>query len=126
MKALLTLTLFFVVSISYSQEWEFVSATEEHAIYMRKDSDELAWFKYIPYKGELDPPISLLENQASAMILYRFDCRRRKFGWISRTTYTKEGKVVDSEQVDDYYVKMEYAVPESVGDNFLNSFCRSN
>ncbi|MGI9650863.1 hypothetical protein [Chryseobacterium sp. RLHN22] len=42
---------------------------------------------------------------------------------IQIAVYDKDGKNVYSTKLKDYEVEMEYVIPDSVGENYLNAYC---
>lgn len=47
----------------------------------------------------------------------------RKLGLIQIVVYDKNGKTVNSTKLKDYEVDMDYVIPDSVGETYLDTYC---
>lgn len=57
------------------------------------------------------------------LILYKLDCDSRKLGLIQIAVYDKTGKNVNNTKLEDYEVEIDYVIPESIGETYLDTYC---
>ncbi|WP_353777328.1 hypothetical protein [Winogradskyella sp. 3972H.M.0a.05] len=126
MSRYLIIVFAFISTLGYSQEWEHISTSDDgKEVFMRPHSKSSAWIKTTNidvYKSYLDSePV-----KGEIITLYRFDCEKLKIGTLATIQYDNEGKVVRSDQTEEILVKMEYPYPDSYGELFLKTFCKSH
>ena len=127
MKQLLLIIIsFFAFSYSFSQEWKLIDeGANGSETYIRPHSDNSAWIK----KTKSDVPLDYEKygfdktTEGYTLVLYRFDCRSLKLGVLASNFYNNEGEVKYSKQLKEYEIDMNYAVPETIGEFWLKSFC---
>ncbi|WP_040282489.1 hypothetical protein [Psychroserpens damuponensis] len=126
-KRLLLITIsFFAFSYSFSQEWQLINnELDGSETYIRQHTSNSAWIK----RTKQDVPLDYDKygfnkiNEGYTVILFRFDCRSLKLGVLVSVYYNNEGEVKHSQQYEDYEVNMNYAVPDSLGEFWLKTFC---
>jgi len=116
----------FISTLSYSQKWEKLSTTEKgEEIFLRPHSKNSAWIKFT----NTDVQKNLFDSdkvKGIIMTLYRFDCENLKLGELAKTIYDDKGEVITSDQPDEILVEMLYPIPDSYGEYFLKTFCKSD
>lgn len=123
MKKILFITTLFITNCLIAQEWISIGKDSNgDEYYYKPNTNYTAWIKQISTK------ISYYSNgkkqiDGYTIQLMKFDCDDKKIGLIQSTTYSKQGKPVNSFDIDDILVKMNYVVPDSLGEDFLNTFC---
>lgn len=125
-KRILLIITLLTVSFSYSQEWELIAETDDgQQTFMRPHTENSAWFKIIPYQVPTDFVKQGMDKTTEGYIiqLKRFDCDLKKIGTLVLYYYDKDGNVKYSEETKEVLVKMSYAVPETVGEFWVNKFC---
>jgi hypothetical protein len=129
MKKILFLITFLATSFSYSQvkDWEFILESENGTYYYKPNNNRTAWVKVVSektkyYPKETYPKAKIIDGYV--MALWKFDCEEQKMGIVKSTTYSKDGKSLDSFSDDEILVDMDYVNPDSVGEAILNTFCR--
>lgn len=129
MKKILFLITFLATSFSYSQvkDWEFILESENGTYYYKPNNNRTAWVKVVSdktkyYPKETYPKAKIIDGYV--MALWKFDCDEQKMGIVKSTTYSKDGKSLDSFSEDENFVDMDYVNPDSVGEALLNTFCR--
>ena len=126
MKTYITIILLLTASLTYSQDWQLIIEKENESYYYKPNTDETAWIKIVSPKTEYQPNKA---SQASKtvdghkLILWKYNCRTKKIGIIKSTTYSKDGKVLETFSVNDVLVEMDYVNPDSIGEGLLNIFC---
>ena len=126
MKKILSLLLFFTISLSYSQDWKLLFKSDNETYYYKPNNDETAWIKVTSNKTEYHP--SKVSSQVKIVdgykiILWKFDCSKKKIGVIKSTIYSKDGKNLESYSQNELLVDMDYANPDSIGEALLRAFC---
>ena len=56
--------------------------------------------------------------------LWLFDCEEKQIGVVQTTTYDKSGNVLGTLNIKSYEIEMQYVNPNSLGENFLQAFCK--
>lgn len=130
MKKFLLLIFFniFVCQI-YGQatEWQYIitdSANREY--YYKHNSHDTAWTKEISktiiyFTGDKLQDKKVVDGYQ--INLYQFDCSDKKISIAQVNTYSKSGEVLKTTKIKDDLVEMDYVLPDSVGESFLQSFC---
>lgn len=129
MKKFLFLITFLITSFSYSQvkDWEFILESENDTYYYKPNNNRTAWVKVVSektkyYPKETYPKAKIIDGYV--MALWKFDCDEQKMGIVKSTTYSKDGKSLDSFSENEILVDMDYVNPDSIGEALLNTFCR--
>ena len=101
---------------------------QETDYYYKLNSYNTAWTKEISKKTKYYPTRSETPRiiDGYQINLQKFDCSEKKMGIIQITTYSKSGKVLKTSKSTDYYVEMNYVIPDSLGESLLNAFCSKN
>lgn len=129
MKKTLLLLSFFIFSFGYSQDWKLLFEIEGATYYYKPNTDDNAWIKIVSSKTEYYSNESSQKSKivdGYKILLWKFDCRNKKIGVIKTSTYSKDGKIVDSNSVNEFLVEMDYVNPDSVGEELLTVFCERN
>lgn len=126
MKKTLLLLSFFIFSFGYSQDWKLLFEIEGATYYYKPNTDDNAWIKIVSAETEYYP--DKFSKKAKIVdgyrvLLWKFDCRNKKLGVIQVTTYSKDGKVLNTYKENEILVEMNYVNPDSVGEGLLNTFC---
>ncbi|SCZ00051.1 surface-adhesin E family protein [Flavobacterium caeni] len=128
MKKILHLLAILAFCSSYSQDWKMLFESEMGTYYYKPNTDETAWVKIVSNKTEYYPSKTSTQTKTvdgHKTILWKFNCRSRKLGIIKSTTYSKNGKVLESFSENEILVEMDYVNPDSIGEELLNYFCTS-
>ena len=126
---LLIIIAFISISFSYSQEWKLINLNSENQVtYIRPHSEYSAWLKTIPYQVPTDFAKYGMDKtiEGYTVRLERFDCELKKIGTLAFYYYDKDGNVLYSREYNEYEVKMSYAVPDTVGEFWVNKFCEKD
>ncbi len=124
-KLLLALTLF-LFSISYSQEWKLISENDASSFYYKPNTDDTAWIKEFSKKIKYYPSKSSMDTKyidGYQLSLYKYNCSSKKMGLLQVNIYSKDGKLLNSYETNEYLVDMKYVTPDSIGETFFNVFC---
>lgn len=119
MKKTLLLLSFFIFSFGYSQDWVMLFEIEGATYYYKPNTDDNAWIKIVSAETEYYP--DKFSKKAKIVdgyrvLLWKFDCRNKKLGVIQVTTYSKDGKVLNTYKENEILVEMNYVNPDSVGE----------
>ncbi|QND86505.1 Uncharacterized protein ChrSV_4279 [Chromobacterium vaccinii] len=60
---------------------------------------------------------------AARKTLYQFDCESEKLGWVTYSTSSRDGNILQSSPTYEK-PQMDYAVPGTVSDGLLRYFCK--
>ena len=127
MKTILLLILLFTLSNSYSQdsEWTQLFENKQGNFFFKPNSNNTAWIKIVSEKTKYTLENSTQEKIVDGyrVMLYKFDCYSKKIGVMKLITYSKDGELLDSINLKEYQVEMDYPNPDSVGEGFLKLFC---
>ncbi len=129
MKKTLLLLSFFILSFGYSQDWEMLFEIEGATYYYKPNTDDNAWIKIVSAKTEYYPDKFSKKAKivdGHKILLWKFDCRNKKIGIIKTSTYSKDGKMLYSDSINEFLAEMDYVNPDSVGDALLTVFCDRN
>lgn len=58
------------------------------------------------------------------LVLYKFDCNKKKMGELAETYCNEEGETVY--EIDNEVIEMNYVRPDTVGEEIFKRFCKSN
>lgn len=130
MKKKLFLIIFLtIITFSYSQvkDWEYILESENGTYYYKPNNNRTAWIKVVSektqyYPKETYPKAKTIDGYV--IILWKFDCDDQKMGIVKSTTYSKDGKSLDSNSQDEILVDMDYVNPDSIGEALLYTFCK--
>jgi hypothetical protein len=125
MKNLLFFILLFSNTLCFSQRtWISLKTSSDDIAFMSANNKNTAWIKVVSKN------IEYISSSGKKQIidgheisLYKIDCPNRKIGFIQSTIYNKKGNAIYTVKLQDYEVEMDYVIPDSVGENYLNSFC---
>jgi len=120
--------IFFLAMTSFtalSQDWIIAGKDADGVYLIKKHSQNSSkiWSKYVSKKLKYSKNSKTLYTSGYSMCLFDIDCADRKIDLRSSTTYSNDGRVLSSFQMEDYDVNWEEVVPESVGEMILNKAC---
>jgi hypothetical protein len=129
MKKVLFLVFFLVTSFCYSQvqDWEIIGESDGSTYYYKPNNNRTAWVKVVSLNTKYYPTKSSTIPKTIdgyKILLWKFDCDEQKMGIVKSTTYSKDGKFLDSYSENEILVEMDYVNPDSVGEALLKTFCR--
>lgn len=122
--------LFFAVTyssflFSQSNDWKYLGKkdSEKTIFYFKTNSNDTGWIK-----SESPETVYYDKNQKKVIdgyqiTLWKFDCDERQIGLVQTTTYDKKGNVKKTLSLKSFQIEMDYAVPDSLGEDFLKAFC---
>ena len=124
-KTTLIILSFFAFSTSYSQEWKLIHSNTENIFHIKQNSENTAWIRITKNPDYIDFDLNEFtwDITEKKMILFRYDCIKKQLGELAYTSYNYSDKIMKSYQNEEYKVKMEYAIPESMGEVYVNAFC---
>jgi hypothetical protein len=131
MKKLLITVVFFITIATYSQqkkEWILINDTEDATFYIRKRTDDSAWFK-TSYKNDKIKERDDSGNDVvvrNSLVLFKFECTNLMMGVLSSLKYDKDGNVITSNNVNELFLRMEYVIPDTNGEFIFEYFCENN
>ena len=131
MKKLLITVVFFITIATYSQqkkEWILINDTEDATFYIRKRTDDSAWFK-TSYKNDKIKERDDSGNDVAvrnSLVLFKFECTNLMMGVLSSLKYDKDGNVITSNNVNELFLRMEYVIPDTNGEFIFEYFCENN
>ena len=131
MKKLLITVVFFITIATYSQqkkEWILINDTEDATFYIRKRTDDSAWFK-TSYKNDKIKERDDSGNDVAvrnSLVLFKFECTNLMMGVLSSLKYDKDGNVITSNNVNELFLRMEYVIPDTNGEFIFEYFCDNN
>ena len=111
MKKLLITVVFFITIATYSQqkkEWILINDTEDATFYIRKRTDDSAWFK-TSYKNDKIKERDDSGNDVvvrNSLVLFKFECTNLMMGVLSSLKYDKDGNVITSNNVNELFLQM--------------------
>lgn len=124
--------LFLVLTVvtPANAEWELTTYSDEHYYFVDqervRESTEYGktylkvWVKQVIYNDITKDGYGVGDY---SLLLWQIDCNALTMGIKSYADYKKNGKMVYSTQAP--FVKMNDAMPNSVGETFLNKACFS-
>ena len=131
MKKLLITVVFFITIATYSQqkkEWILINDSEDRTFYIRKRTDDSAWFK-TSYKNDKIKERDDSGNDVvvrNSLVLFKFECTNLMMGVLSSLKYDKDGNVITSNNVNELFLQMEYVIPDTNGEFIFEYFCDNN
>jgi hypothetical protein len=131
MKKLLITVVFFITIATYSQqkkEWILINDTEDATFYIRKRTEDSAWFK-TSYKNDKIKERDDSGNDVvvrNSLVLFKFECTNLMMGVLSSLKYDKDGNVITSNNVNELFLRMEYVIPDTNGEFIFEYFCENN
>ena len=131
MKKLLITVVFFITIATYSQqkkEWILINDSEDRTFYIRKRTDDSAWFK-TSYKNDKIKERDDSGNDVAvrnSLVLFKFECTNLMMGVLSSLKYDKDGNVITSNNVNELFLQMEYVIPDTNGEFIFEYFCDNN
>lgn len=128
MKNILLFILFFSSANLFSQDWQYLGKQDNgDEYYFKPSTSNTAWIKIVSQSIEFTNSAGRKVNIAGhKMMLYKFDCEERKAGLAHLIIYNKEGKTQLNIPVKEWQIEMEYVIPDSVGEQFLDAFCNQD
>ena len=116
MRKLLFAIVFLMTISTYSQqekEWILIDDSESETIYIRKRTDDSAWFKtvYKNDKTKAKADSGYDEVVRKSLVLFKFECINLMMGVLSSLKYDKDGNVITSNNVNEFLIQMEYVIP---------------
>ena len=131
MRKLLFAIVFLMTISTYSQqekEWILIDDSESETIYIRKRTDDSAWFKtvYKNDKTKAKADSGYDEVVRKSLVLFKFECINLMMGVLSSLKYDKDGNVITSNNVNEFLIQMKYVVPDSYGEFIFEYFCDNN
>jgi hypothetical protein len=131
MKKLLITVVFFITIATYSQqkkEWILINDTEDATFYIRKRTEDSAWFK-TSYKNDKIKERDDSGNDVvvrNSLVLFKFECTNLMMGVLSSLKYDIDGNVITSNNVNELFLRMEYVIPDTNGEFIFEYFCENN
>ena len=124
LKTILIILSIFTLSFSYAQEWKLIHSNNDYDYHIRQNTQDTAWIKLTINKDSKEMKDVVNEDYLSKqLILFRFNCSEKQIGQLAYTSYKANGDLKESYQLKSYEITMEYALPESMGEAYLNAFC---
>lgn len=124
---LLFLNIFVCQIYGQTTEWKYITTdSAKREYYFKKNSHETAWTKEVSktivyFTGDKMQDEKVVDGYQ--INLYKFGCSDKKIGIVQVSTYSKSGEVLKTTKIKDDLVEMNYVLPDSVGESFLQSFC---
>lgn len=107
-----------------AQEWEYVTSSKKDEVYIKKQSFNSAWVKFISNKTQYyhsgSKTVKTIDGYS--LSLYKFDCSKSKLGIIESIIYDKSGTALKTTNYEDD-LQMIHVIPDSVGEGIFTSFC---
>ena len=127
MRQTLVLLLIFFSIKGYSQNLERIFQTEQEEYFYTPNTGNTAWIKIVSEKTEFVSEKTKKKEiiDGYKMVLWKFDCDKRKLGLIHVVVYSKDGKSLQYFKQNEILVKMDYAIPETIGGRLLCIFCEN-
>ena len=131
MKKLLITVVFFITIATYSQqkkEWILINDSEDKTFYIRKRTDDTAWFK-TSFKNDKIKERDDSGNDVAvrnSLVLFKFECTNLMMGVLSSLKYDKDGNIITSNNVNELFLQMEYVIPDTNGEFIFEYFCDNN
>ena len=126
------LLLFLINSIYFQfygqeREWQYITTdSENREFYFKSNSYNTAWTKEVSSKITYFPDNKIQNKKiidGYQITLYKFSCSEKKLGVGQITTYSKMGTALKTSRLDEYEIEMDYVIPDSIGEELLESFC---
>lgn len=117
---------FIITNFAYSQKtWLPITTSFEpkEKTFMAVHTNNTIWIKKVSENTEFYENNEKKVIDGYQLLLFKIDCDNRKLGLIQVATYNKKGEVVNSAKLKDYEIEMDYAVPDSVGETYLDTYC---
>jgi hypothetical protein len=129
-KTILSTLLILISTLSFSQNWVYVStATDGSKYYIRNSStDEFGnkkvWSKIIS-KTMTYTKKGKTYSLPNGYVIYldAYDCDGKKSKLISGVYYNSKGTVAHSFSIEDYEQEWKDVVPDSIGEALLDKVC---
>lgn len=126
-KRIIFLAIFFITNLLYSQKtWLPVITSFEPEVktFMTLNANNTIWIKKVSKNIEFQTTVKTKKNiDGYELKLLKVDCNNRKIGLIQIAVYDKSGKLLSSTKLQDYEVEMDYVIPDSVGETYLDTYC---
>ena len=128
MKNISLIILLFTFSFCYSQDWKLIGEVSNDTYYYKPNTRDTAWIKVVSEKTEYESKESqkLITVDGYKLILQKFNCRNKKLGTIEMYVYSEDGKLLDSYKEEEIFVQMDYVIPDTLGEDLLQTFCKLN
>ncbi|RZK01428.1 MAG: hypothetical protein EOO46_20350 [Flavobacterium sp.] len=124
MKTLLLLLTICTFSFTQAQDWKFAFENSIGIYYVKANTSDTAWIKIVSEKIEYFPTREIQNPKIAdgyELILYKFDCKSKKIGFVQSTVYSKDGTILNS--FSNNHLKMEFASHNSLAERLTNVFC---
>ena len=128
MKNILLLVTVFLSGHLFSQTEEWLKLgtdTEKTTYYYKPHSNNKAWIKME------SPQLTYYDNDGKSkttdgyqLNLWIYDCDEKQLGLIQMITYDKSGNVLQTLNLKSFEIELRYVIPNSLGENFLQAFCK--
>ena len=117
---------FIMINFAYSQKtWlpVITSFEAKEKTFMAVNTNNTIWIKKVSENTEVYVNQEKKIIDGYQLILFKIDCDNRKLGLIQVAIYDKKGEIVTSTKLKDYEVDMDYVIPDSVGEIYLDTYC---
>lgn len=115
-----------IINFAYSQKtWIPITTSFEprEETFMAVNTNNTIWIKKVSENTKVYVNQEKKIIDGYQLLLFKIDCDNRKLGLIQVATYDKKGEVVNSTKLKDYEVEMDYVIPDSVGETYLDTYC---
>jgi len=122
-KTILIIFSFFAFSTSYSQEWKLIHSNSESNFHIKKNSENTAWIRVTEKETEGYDFFGSEFDKTETVELIKIDFSKKKYGELIYISYQRNGKIIHSRNIEESEVKMEFAIPDTLGELYVNIFC---
>lgn len=133
MKYTLIIAFLLISKLSFSQDWVYVTSDMEgNKIYCKSEyiSNSIyfktykIWFKVYYKETEYTKYNTTIKTfNGYKLKLYNISCSNKQMKLISVVTYSKNGELLNSNTIEEYYQKWNDVVPESIGEAQVEKVC---
>ena len=110
-------------SPSQASNWMRIDETRNHAIYYLDVDGVRPWKAYKSAWLKIDRSRDNTFSYDHSIDMWLVDCARRSLALKSSHSYSADGAIIRSDDFDEYDLKWQAAVPESVGETILDRTC---
>ena len=127
MKKIILICGLLASSFSFGADWKFAAAGSDagglyvdNSFYQYDHKKHIvdAWFKSESYVSEAGN-----EKYVKSKYLFRLSCSDKKYALVSHILYDKKGGVIESNSIPVEKLKLDYIVPDSVGESMWEVAC---
>jgi len=125
-KKISILALLITINFYYSQKtWLPVITSFEPEVktFMALNTSNTIWIKTVSKNIGYYTAKGKKVTEGNKLVLYKVDCSNRKLGILQIAVYDVNGKILDSTKFEDYNVEMDYVIPDTVGEIYLDTYC---